>query len=297
MWLFFALLTPFFWALVHVMDSHCVENVFEKPWMGVVIGATTSACVYLAFLPFFLFFIDFALPSPGILLLGLVAGGLIQISQAFYFKALSYSDVGVISAYWNLTPAILPIASYFVLSSVLTPLKYLGILILILTSVAFCLIDTNLETRWRAFFLMLAASILQVGALIMEDIVYSETSYFVGFYSVISGLIIAGLLPMAFKRARSRFSKNIHILRPALKFFFIIEICNLVALATSQRAIDLGIPSLVAAVETTVPGYIFVMSIILYATASKFGDKEALTKLPTKLALVTVMVIGVVLVY
>lgn len=268
MWLFFALLTPLFWSIVHVMDSHCVDEIFEKPWMGVVIGAITSSLIYLLF-PFILIFSEFDKPTISIIFLGLMAGALIQISQAFYFKALSYSEAGIVSAYWNLTPALLPVASFILFNKILNLPQYFGIGLLIFSSVVFCLIDTDLHTRWRAFFLMLAASILQVAALLIEDTVYTNTNYFTGFYIIITGLIISGLLPLGFKRARNRFKKNLHILKPALKIFVLIEISNLFALATSQKAIDLGVPSLVAAVETSVPAYIFVLSLILLGLSSK----------------------------
>jgi hypothetical protein len=31
---FYALLSPLLWAIVHLLDWYCVEQIFEKPWMG-----------------------------------------------------------------------------------------------------------------------------------------------------------------------------------------------------------------------------------------------------------------------
>jgi hypothetical protein len=85
-------------------------------------------------------------------------------------------------------------------------------------------------------------------------------------------------------------------LRPAIPMIVGIEVANLVALFMSQRAIDLGIPSLVAAVESTIPAYTFALSIALVLfTKERFGDPKAWHRLPLKLILVGIMAVGVVL--
>ena len=43
MWLVFALLSPLFWAIVTVLDRHCVERIFDRPWMGVITSALASS--------------------------------------------------------------------------------------------------------------------------------------------------------------------------------------------------------------------------------------------------------------
>src|SRR5687768_7864430 len=115
MWLFFALLTPLFWSVVHVMDSHCVDEVFEKPWMGMITSALTSTVIIL-FVPFiFPYFSDSALSPPiYYILLAILAGMFIQISQFFYFQSLAFSEAGIVAAYWNLTPALLPVISFLI---------------------------------------------------------------------------------------------------------------------------------------------------------------------------------------
>jgi len=295
MWLLFALMTPLFWALVHIADSHCVEEIFEKPWMGVITSSLSSILVFLL-LPVILPFVDVSLPEPYILFLAFGVGALIQISQAFYFKALSYTEAGIIAAYWNMTPALLPIFSFIFFREILQLPQYVGIAVLIVTSVGMCVIDINFHGRWTSFFLMGMASFLQVIALLLEDIIFQHADFFVGFYAITFGLIITGSLPLLLPHVRKTFTKNAHRIKPAIIIFLTIEALNLCALATSQKAIDLGNPSLVAAVETSVPAYTFLMSLIFLALSSKLGDTDTLKNLPLKFGLVGLMVIGVLLV-
>src|SRR3989338_5945652 len=255
-WLFFALLSPLFWASTCVMDSVCVKEVFRKPWIGIVTSALASLVVFLA-VPFIAPFVEWSVPSWQIVGLALLAGALIQISQVFYFQALSYSEAGIVAAYWNLTPALLPITSFFILDQVLEVPQYIGIGVLIFASVCFCFLDANFAFRWRSFFLMLGASILQVAALLFEDRVYEQAPYFLGFLLITTGLILMGISPLLLPSALKVFRSNLPALRPIASIIVGIEVMNLLALASSQRAIDLGVPSLVAAVETMIPAYTF----------------------------------------
>lgn len=288
MWLFYSLLAPLFFAIVHVMDSYCVEDVFEKPWMGMVTSAIASLIVF-APLPYIAPFIDWQMPTVPVLIAALAAGALIQLSQALYFQALSYSEAGIVAAYWNMVPMLVPILSLIFLHERLSALHYIAISILIFCSVAFCLIDTSIKTRWLSFALMAASAVMQAFMFLLQEVVYSNMSYYQGFIVITTGLIITGLIPLVFKRVRIIFISNKLTLIKSGKLFVYIEIANLLALAFSQRAVDLGIPSLVAAVESTIPAYTFILSLLLSLLLPSFGDERSRKKLPQKFILIFFM--------
>jgi drug/metabolite transporter (DMT)-like permease len=297
MWLVFALLAPLFFAIVHILDAYCVEDVFEKPWMGVVTGALSSAVIILGPLPFIIPFTSWVWPPLNIILIALIAGVLIQISQALYFQSLSYSEAGIIGAYWNMIPAMVPILSFIFLREVLTPSAYIGISILIFASTYILLLDSNREFRTKSLVLMIFACLMQAISYLLLDHSYSEASYAIIFYLMTIGLISAGILPLILKSVRTTFQKNLPQLLPAAKFFIAVELANIIALACAQKAVDLGNPSLVAAIETTIPAFIIIISIFLLGlTAEKFGDTRTRFKIQYKLAAVTVMVVGVFLI-
>ncbi|MGZ8185548.1 MAG: EamA family transporter [Methylobacter sp.] len=292
MWLFYALLGPPFCAIVHVLDSHCVENVFDRPCMGVITGSLASLVIFLA-VPFVMPFVIWKLPEWNVIVLALLAGSLIQLSQGFYFKALQYSEPGIVAAYWNFIPILLPLASYYLLDEVLTFWQYAGIGILIFTSVCFCLLDSCLQGKLYSFLLMLAACIVQVITMLIQKMVFEQGSFFICFLIVMVGIIGSGALPLLIPDIRKAFCKNTGTLRPAIPMLIGIEVVNWVALYTALRAVDLGDPALVAAVETTIPGYTFALTLLLGATTKRFDRKEARQRLPIKLALVAAMTVGV----
>lgn len=260
-----------------------------------IVGSLTS-CMVLLLAPWVLPTLIIKTPALQFICQAILAGCLVQISQFFYFKALANSEAGIVAAYWNMVPALLPIASFLLLRDVLQINEYLGISFLICGSIFFCLLDSSLDTRWQTFALMLVAAVLQVTALLLEDSVFEHMTYLEGFFLNSIGLILMGIAPLALKRARELFLRNATQLKNAMHIFFGIEFLNLCALATSQRAISLGNPSLVAAVETTVPAYTFLLSIAFLKIYPKFGDEESLHHLLIKFFLVAFMALGVFLV-
>lgn len=293
MWLFYALLGPPFWALVHILDSHCVGNVFDRPWMGVITSSLATAVIAL-FFPFILLYMDWRLPSWHIIALALLSGGLIQLGQGFYFQALEKTEAGIVAAYGNFTPTLLPLVSYFLMGDVLQPWHYITIGVLVLASICFCLIDISRHGNWNSIFLMLMASTVQVSAILIEKYVFVHSAFLMCFMFIILGVVLSGVLPLlVVPSVRKAFSKNIPKLKSLAPFFLCIEMANLVALYMSQRAIDLGSPSLAAAMETTVPGYTFLLTILLLSFNHRFGNEEARYQLRTKLILVAIMTAGV----
>lgn len=293
MWLFYALLGPPFWALVHILDSHCVGNVFDRPWMGVITSSLSTAFIALVavlILPFG----EWQLPELHIIALAMLAGGCIQLGQVFYFKALEKTEAGIVAAYGNFTPTLLPLASYFLMGEVLLPWHYVAIGVLVVASICFCLIDVTRNGKWDSIFLMLFASTVQVAAILIEKYVFENGTFNICFAFVILGVVLSGVLPLTVvSGVRKAFIGNLPKLKPLAPLFVGIETANLVALYMSQRAVDLGSPTLAAAMETTVPGYTFLLTILLLSLKHRFGNEEAKYKIRTKLFLVGIMSVGV----
>lgn len=294
MWIVFALLAPFFFAIVHVLDEYCVDHVLEKPWMGVVTSSLASIVLYLAF-PFVLPWTDLSGITFEVVLLGFLVGVFIQTSQAFYFHALSFSDAGIVAAYWNLIPFILPIVSFFIFGQLLAPEEYLGIVLLIMASTLMCLLDYHQKTRFLTFALMFLAAVFQVIAYLIMGKIYHAADFFLVYFCVGSGIIFSGLVPLLFPKPRRAFKVALKKIHPAIKFFVWIEIANLLALASAQFAISLGDPSLVAAVETTVPAFVFLVS-VYWIAATKVSNTAIWSKVPAKFLVIAIMALGVWLV-
>lgn len=294
-WLAFALTSPLFWGVTHVLDSYCVDEIFDHPW----VGAVTSGLCTLLILPFLALgvFILPTAPMPWSAVgLCILAGIVFMAGQIAYFYALSISESGIVAAYWNLIPLLLLVIGYLFFNEQLTSYQYLGCVVLILSSVGFCLLDGNAESRWQSFWLMLfGVSCMSIYFLIQKKVFTLSPVYQAFLVSSLS-IATAGLAPLLSPRHLKAFQQNWRNIRPAFRFLLAIEIANLIALGTSQYAVSYGYPSLVSAVEGTIPAYAFLISMFLYSVFRKYGEEEARHHLLTKLLLVCVMAFGVWLV-
>lgn len=293
MWLYYALLGPPFWAILNIIDSHFVDNVFDHPWVGVITGSLATAVILLVF-PFVLPFVEWHLPEWQIIALALFAGGLVQFQQTFFFQALENTEAGIVAAYENFTPTLLPLASYFLMGEVLEFWHYLAIGVLIIASLCFCLIDISRNGNWSSIFLMLFASIIQVAVILIEKYVFEHSDFIISFMFIIIGVVVGGLFPLLLlPKVRKSFSDNVPRLKPFALLFVGIEFANVVALYLGQKAIDLGSPALSAAMETTVPGYTFLIAILLLYFKKQYADEDVRYRLRTKFVLVGIMTAGV----
>ena len=292
MWIQYALFSSFLWAIVHILDEHCVDNIFSKPWLGVVTSSGISAGIFLV-LPFLN--IPVVIPPSDLLLLCLVTGAIVQLSQFFYFPALYCSDSGTVAAYWNLTPIFLIVISYWLFGYLISGSNYLGIVLLIVASIGLCSID-KFSNRWDTLYLMSIAAGLQTIVVLIGKYIFDRTDFIGAFLSIAAGIIISGLSSLAIEEVRSTLLEDLPKIRQALPIFITIELINLVALYTGQIAVKLGVPVLVSAIEASTPAYAFGLSLLI-TTLQRRGVQPDLAensqKLPMKLGLVGLTIVDV----
>jgi uncharacterized membrane protein len=288
MWIQYALFSSFLWAVVHILDEHCVDNIFSKPWLGVITSSGISAGIFLL-VPFLNQ--PIILPSWDVFIICLFTGAVIQLSQVYYFRALDCSDSGTVSAYWNLTPTFLPVISYWLFGYIITGNNYIGIGLLLVASIGLCVID-RFESKWDTLYLMSIAASLQTGVVLLEKYIFDRSQFFGAFLTISMAIVMTGLFSLGMREVRVSLVKDLPKIKKALPVFIVIELINWVALYTGQTAVKLGVPSLVSAIEASIPAFAFGISLTLMGMHHKI-DAEVKRKLPIKWAMVGLMMIGV----
>jgi uncharacterized membrane protein len=288
MWMQFALFSSFLWAIVHILDEHCVDKIFSKPLMGVVTSSGISVGILLL-IP--IFHVTVIIPNWNILLICLITGAIIQLSQLFYFHALDCSDSGTVSAYWNLTPVFLPFISYWLFGYLINGNSCIGIVLLVFASIGLCLID-RFSGKWNTLFLMSIAAALQTVVVLFEKYIFDRADFSGAFLTITSGIVISGLASLIIKKVRLILFQDLPKIKKALPLLISIELINWAALYTSQTAVKLGVPSLVSAIEASTPAFAFGLSLLI-ATLQRRTDIDTRRKLPMKWGFVGVMMMGV----
>jgi uncharacterized membrane protein len=296
MWIQYALFSSFLWAIVHVLDEHCVDKIFSKPWLGVITSSGISAGIFLL-VP--ILNVPIVIPDWDLLATCLLVGAIIQLSQFFYFRALDFSDSGTVAAYWNLTPIFLLVISYWLFGYFITANNYFGIILLLIASIGLCSID-KFSNRWDTLYLMSIAAGLQTIVVMLEKYIFDRTDFFGAFLSITAGIIISGLATLTIEEVRSSLITDSRLIKQALPIFVAIEIINLMALYAGQSAVKLGVPVLVAAIEASTPAFAFGISMLIGTWRRRIARRgtmcelrETKRKLSIKWGLVAVMMGGV----
>lgn len=153
-WVLFSLLAAFTWAIVNTVDKYVLTKWVRKPIVPVmilgVVGLVASIAVYLIH--------GFSRLSYTNILLAFIAGVFYLLMSLFYFKAVKIEEISRVVPLFHLTPLFILILASIFLGEFFAPVKYLGILLLVIGAV---LISTKKITSIRfgkAFWLMILSS-------------------------------------------------------------------------------------------------------------------------------------------
>ncbi|MFA7681898.1 MAG: EamA family transporter [Candidatus Peribacteraceae bacterium] len=294
MWLIFAILAPFLYAIVHILDNYCVKDIFNKPWLGMFTSSISTLVILLLLCPILIPLTDFWYwGSLNIIFIACASGLLAQLGYGLYFTALSKSETGIIAAYSNIIPALVALWGFVFFGQLLKPFHYIGILILIICSASFYRIDSKENAKLQALILIIAASILQSWEYIIDDHIFSVLPFSQGIFFIAIGMVIGGLSPLIFSKTRNIILEELPLLVHRRKTFVGIEIIDIFALLSAEKAIELGNPALVSSLESALPAFVFLISLFLFYIGHTPVKKVIKQNFIIKIMLVVFMVIGV----
>ncbi len=306
-WIFVAFLAPFFWALVNIIDVYFVSSVYEDEWDGIFINSVFQLLPWL--LPVF-GIVSFQYPGGLPSVVAFIGGASLILAFFFYFKTLFVSnDVAVIQAIWNLSVPLVPFLSWLLLSEKLLPVHYGGIALAFTGAMLFI---THEEIRTRNFFgvakTMVGAVVLFSLSMVLQSKAYDlmENDFWSGFLIFSAGAGITGLA-LVFFDPKSMKMRSRHILQMTKSYFFIFliaESLNLLAVLSSQRAIDLSpVVSFVAVIESSVPIFVMLISLFLIPVLLLFNKKKVhqiyrnqLVAFKTKIVACVMIALGIYLI-
>ena len=300
-WLFLALLAPFMWALVNIIDAYFVKGIYEDEYDGTIISGLFQLVPWLA-VPF----IGIAWTSTQGVLLAVAGGFLFILSNFFYFRALFHqADAALILIVWGTVGIVVP-GTEALMGERLMLAQYVGIG---LAFIGAALLTLNGEIRRRNFgkvvCQMFWAVILCSGSMILEDRAFELLSFWDGLLFISLGSALASCFFWAIRPGEK---KNGHILL-AKKYFGIFLVAEGLALAgiiINTRAISVGPVSLVSAIGNIQPAWIMLIGLAIYLIAKIFGfgqrksirslHRDQIVGWPVKVVAMTVIAVGVYLI-
>jgi drug/metabolite transporter (DMT)-like permease len=300
-WFFIALLAPFLWSLVNMIDLYFVESIYENEYDGTVFTGFAQIILWLT-VPFF----GLVVPDWRTIILAMLGGFSLVTAYFFYFKVLFVTgDATQMQILWNAVAISVPILAFIFLGEKLTLIQYFGIVITFFGAM-YVAFNNKIKRKNSGKIVLITLGVILFWSLYMifSREVYSRTSFHGGIMFFSLGSILAGAFFYLLRIKKHGTGKLIAVGKKYFLWFFLVEGLTLMGVITSQRAIDLSpAVSLVAVVESIQPVFIILVSAIIFAVFSLFSRRnkeiakkiydEQLVGIGSKIYAIIIMAVGI----
>ncbi len=255
-WLFLALLYPLCYGTVNVIEKFLLEKRIRNFYSyGVLIGV-----IYLIEVAVIGSAVGFPGMSLPMLALAIVAGVCSACSHFFYFYTMKFHEVSRIIGVIYLYPVFVAVLSFFLLGERLSLMKYAAIVVAILGVTALGMERHRGRWKMKSVVLFLIAIALFISIIDMVD------KYLLGHFSFWQ-VYIAVTLPVGIILLFPALHKDVRRDMPqAMKSILPLAVITLVGLAASVmflNAANVAPVSIVSALGTLQPAYVFLITLLL----------------------------------
>lgn len=265
-WLLMSLIAPFLWAVVSVIDTHFVHDVYEDEYDGTVVSGVFQSLPWLL-IPFGI--VQFTFPEIEVAGLAFLAGGMFICSFFCYFKALFVSNDGALmQILWSISVLVVPFFAWMFIGEVLQGIHYVGIAI---AFAGICLFNFDGKIKQVGFSRILlpmagAVVFLSLSMVLTKEVQQPGADFWSIFLVFSAGATIFSLVILAIGK-KNPFKRAQRIATLSGKYFPIFAIAeglSIVATITSQKAISLApAVSFVAVIESLVPVFMMMISVVI----------------------------------
>jgi uncharacterized membrane protein len=277
-WIILALLSYLLWAISNIIDkvvvSKYVKDYFSLSLMSLLFGS--------------IFILIYSISTHGFHALGLTIiiiaflAGLTRVSAyCFYYKAISYEEISRVSILTQLAPIFTLIFSIIFIKEILSFNGYLAFLLLliagIITSIKF---ENNLnQVKFSkikisyAFWDMILFAISVSASSVMMKYIFIQADFWQCMIWIVIGEIISTIIISAvFKKPILK----IFILSEFKGKFLVIfnEILSSSALVIYSLALSLGSATLIGAISSAGPLFVFTMALLISIFIPKILKEE-----------------------
>jgi len=291
-WILFSILSAAVWAIVNTVDKYVLTKLVKKPVVPLmilgIIGLIASFFVHL--------FHGFSYLSYFNIALAFVAGILYVIGILFYFKAVKIEEISRVIPLLYLSSLFVSILAAIFLGEIFTPIKYLGIFLLIIGAVSISSKNFIKFGFGKAFwFMVLASLVFSINAVITKYLLN-----FVDFWTIFSYIRIGAFFALIPTFCFSFKDLILAVWEHGKKTVILIslnEILALFAVILITIAMTKGYITLVNALSSVQPFFVLLIAVILSVFYPKILKEEiGKSAILLKLIAITLMFVGVILI-
>lgn len=288
-WFYLALLAPFLFAIVNLIDDNLLSFVYKDPFL-----ATTFAGFFGA-LPLLSRFFIYASPLPlKYILLAEAAGLLTVMYYFFYFRGLESDSPSTVIALFSIATGLLPIFAYYLLGEKLFVQQILGFGIVLLASFGLAVGSLKSIKFSKAIIPVLLGAVFVDAAALLTKELYNSVPFYSGYIYFSLGMG-AGGLGFYMLQARNNFHGIRRIksrIKRVLPVLIVAEMIGLAAELTLNLAISRGPVSLVKIIEDVQPMFVLLITLVLYPISPRYFREAEEGGIARKLILMLLALTG-----
>ncbi len=292
-WFYLALLAPFLYAIVNLLDDNLLSFVYESPYL-----ATVSAGFYGALPLLSRIFLHAHTLSLQLSLLAGGAGFLTLAYYFFYFKGLESDSPSVVIALFGLAPATIPFFAHFIVHEHLSLAEIAGFVVVLSASLGLAVSDLRRFKFSKALLPVAIAVVFMDAVAIMTKYAYQRADFYSVYIYFSIGMGLGGLffLFLKFSENKQGILKIKKRIKKLLPIFVAAELIGLSAELTLNLAISRGPVSLVKVIEGIQPMFVLLIALALYPRSPKFFREAEDGHRRRKFALMLVAIAGLAII-
>ena len=293
-WFYLALLAPFLFAVVNLIDDNMLRFVYKGPHLATALTGLFGALPLVSLL-----FLDTKPTPSNLLVLMVLAGFLTTIYYFFYFRSLELESPSIVISMLSLVPATVPILSYFFLDERLTSIQIVGFLLVLLASLGLALTEVKKFTFSKALIPVLVVVLILDIVSILTKYVYSQADFYTAYMYFAAGMGLGGIyfpLIMYYEKTEHDFSVLKTKLHKTIPLLIFVELLGILSEFILNLAISRGPVSLVKAIEGSQPLFVLAIALILYPFYPKFFREAEESKSLKKFILMGIVVAGLAII-
>ncbi|MCX6707796.1 MAG: DMT family transporter [Candidatus Woesearchaeota archaeon] len=291
-WILFAILASLLWSGSNIIDKYIYTKLLRNPVVSVIImgliGLILSIIICIVR--------GFSELSYTNIFIAFICSAVYTLAVFLYFKAVRIEEISTIVPLFYVTPLFVLILAAIFLGEVFTPLKYLGIFLLVAGAMLISAKGSFRLSFGKAFWLVMASSL----AISVNSVVTKYLLGFADFWTVYAYMrigVFVCIIPFCFMN----FEDIKHAVKKhkakAISWISISELLNLAAIFLSTIAVSIGYVTLVGALTSIQPFFVLAITVLMSIYVPKILKEEiGKSAIALKLAAIMIMFAGAMMV-
>lgn len=281
-WFYYAIFSALTFSIINILDKFVVDSL-ENPLIPLLFTILINTVAGI----FVFYFYKVPLITASHIIIAIIISICYMIMIFFYFKALKIEEASRVIPFFLLAPMFVSLFAGIFLKEILTKEQYFGISLLILGAILISY-KGKLALGKAAFFMILGSIFLAIDITLTKYLINNHDYITIYGYTSLGTLI--GLIPI-WLMVKKDLNSSIKKMKYKLGLLIFSDMLSLVGCLLFYIAASLGPITIIEAVRSTQPLFVFLFALIISVFYPKIL-KEQISKNTLLLKIIAILLMA-----